>query len=384
MLKKIFALLLCIALTAALFACKKNDPKPSGDKGALTKDNIIIGVVLVGAEDDNGYNFNHMEGIKEMAAALGIKDEQIIVKRNIPETDECRTALIELATAGANIIFADSFGHEDYVLEVANDYPNIQFAHATGYKAAGSELTNVHNYFTKIFEARYLSGIVAGLKAKEIGNPKLGYVGAFPFAEVISGYTAFYLGAKSVYPEVTMDVMFTNSWSDPTLEAQTARALIERGAGVISQHSDTTAPATTAAELGAFQVGYNADMISAAPTASLVSARVKWGVYYTYAVKTLLDGGTLSTDWCQGFTDGAVYLSPLNDAIVAAGTKEAVAAAEEKLRGGLHVFSGDIVVQAFKDAGKADSLTDGAYYDESASQSAPSFEIDLPGITKIQ
>lgn len=272
------------------------------------------------------------------------------------------------------------------MIPLAEENPDIQFCHATGYQASQTENTNDHNYFTKIFEARYLAGIAAGLKAKEINNPKLGYVGAFPFAEVVSGFTAFYLGAKSVYPEVTMEVQYTNSWSDAALEAQVAKALIDNGCGVISQHSDTTAPATTAQNAGAFQVGYNADMIDAAPEASLVSARVDWGVYYTFALNCMMNGEEIPTDWCQGFKDGAVYLSRLNEAIIAPGTQEAIEAAEKKfMEEDFHVFSGPLNGYEF-DSSTGDkvadwSLAEGDFYDESGEASAPSFCWIIDGIT---
>ena len=344
---------------------------------------------MIGEENDNGYNYNHMVGMEEAFEACGLdEDTQLVVKRNVGEDASCTTAIQECIEAGCQIIFCNSFGHEQFMIPLAQEYPEIQFCHATGYQAAGTENTNDHNYFTKIFEARYLAGIAAGMKAKEMGNPKLGYVGAYPFAEVVSGFTAFYLGAKSVYPEVTMEVMYTNSWSSPTLEAQVAQALIDDGCGVISQHSDTTAPATTAEANGAFQVGYNADMISAAPKASLVSARVDWGVYYTFALNCMINGEAIPDDWCQGFADGAVYLSPLNEDIIAEGTAEAIQAAEEKfLNEDFHVFSGPLSGYAFdSNTGEKTedwSLPEGEFYDESGTASAPSFCYIIDGITSI-
>ena len=231
----------------------------------LTAENIKVGFVHVSDPSDMGYTYNHHEGTLTMQSVLGLSDDQIINKFNVPEGAECDTALRELVDAGCNIIFATSFGFEDYVKEVAAEYPEVQFCHATGYQAASSGLSNMHNYFASIYEARYLAGIAAGLKTE---SNKLGYVAAFPFAEVISGYTAFYLGAKSVNPDVTMEIKYTNSWNDPTVEAQVAKALIEKGCDVISQHSDSTAPATTAEDNGVWQVGYNNDMIDAAPKAS--------------------------------------------------------------------------------------------------------------------
>lgn len=399
--KKLLAMLLAASMVLALGACGNdstgggsNSPAPSGSQSGgetagIAAADLKVGLVMIGEENDNGYNYNHMVGMEEAFEACGLDEStQLVVKRNVGEDASCTTAIQECIEAGCQIIFCNSFGHEQFMVPLAQEYPEIQFCHATGYQAAGTENTNDHNYFTKIFEARYLAGIAAGMKAKEIGNPKLGYVGAYPFAEVVSGFTAFYLGAKSVYPEVTMEVMYTNSWSSPTLEAQVAQALIDDGCGVISQHSDTTAPATTAEANGAFQVGYNADMISAAPKASLVSARVDWGVYYTFALNCMINGEAIPDDWCQGFADGAVYLSPLNEDIIAEGTAEAIQAAEKKfVEEDFHVFSGPLNGYAF-DANTGEktedwSLPEGEFYDESGTASAPSFCYIIDGITSI-
>lgn len=336
---------------------------------AVTVENIKVGFVHVSDPSDMGYTYNHDLGTLAMKEALGLSDDQIINKFNVPEGAECDTALRELVDAGCNIIFATSFGFEDYVKEVAAEYPEIQFCHATGYQAAGSGLSNMHNYFASIYEARYLAGIAAGLKTE---TNKLGYVAAFPFAEVISGYTAFYLGAKSVNPDVTMDIMYTNSWNDPTVEAQVAKALIEKGCDVISQHSDSTAPATTAEDNGVWQVGYNNDMIAAAPNASIISARINWGIYVTEAVQAVIDGETIPVDWCKGLADGAVYLSPLNTDIAAEGTQEAIDAATEAIKAGeLHVFAGPLT--GTSPEGEAIEIVEGEYFHEQEEASAPSW-----------
>ncbi|NLF34382.1 MAG: BMP family ABC transporter substrate-binding protein [Clostridiales bacterium] len=393
--KRLLALLLACLMMFTLAACTGDDTPPSEDPedtaavepdDTLTKDTIKIGMVMIGEENDNGYNYNHVVGMEEMQEALGISDEQIIYKTNIPEDSQCETAIRELVEAGCSIIFANSFGHEQYMVLVAEEHPEVEFCHATGYQSAVDEMENTHNYFTKIFEARYLAGIAAGLKAKEVENSKLGYVAAKPFAEVISGYTAFYLGAKSVYPEVTMDVIYTNEWSDAALEAQAAQALIDGGCGVISQHSDTTAPATTAAQNGVFQVGYNADMIPAAPDASLVSARIDWDVYYTYAVQCMLDGTPIPQDWCQGLAEDAVYLSPLNEDIIAEGTAEAIEAAKAELIDGTrHVFAGPFTGTGdnFGETVTID-LKEGVWFEENETASAPSFLYIIEGVNVLQ
>ncbi len=386
--KRILSALLCVTMIASLVVgCgtpAAADTTPAATEGEATEgeatestaatagiavEDIKVGFVHVSDPSDMGYTYNHDEGTKAMQAALGLTDDQIINKFNVPEGAECDTALRELVDAGCNIIFATSFGFEDYVKEVAAEYPEIQFCHATGYQAAGSGLSNMHNYFASIYEARYLAGIAAGLKTE---SNKLGYVAAFPFAEVISGYTAFYLGAKSVNPDVTMEIMYTNSWNDPTVEAQVAKALIEKGCDVISQHSDSTAPATTAEDNGVWQVGYNNDMIDAAPKASLISARINWGIYVTEAVEAVINGETIPADWCKGLADGAVYLSPLNTDIAAEGTQEAIDAATEAIKSGeLHVFAGPLT--GTSPEGDAIEVAEGEYFHEQEEASAPAW-----------
>lgn len=393
--KRILSALLCVTMIAGLMtgcgtpAAADTTPEETAAEGeaaettataGIAAEDIKVGFVHVSDPSDMGYTYNHHEGTLAMQEALGLSDDQIVNKFNVAEGAECDTALRELVDAGCNIIFATSFGFEDYVKEVAAEYPEIQFCHATGYQAASSGLDNMHNYFASIYEARYLAGIAAGLKT---GTNKIGYVAAFPFAEVISGYTAFYLGAKSVNPEVTMDIMYTNSWNDPTVESQVAKALIEKGCDVVSQHSDSTAPATTAEDNGVWQVGYNNDMIEAAPKASLISARINWGIYVTEAVEAMINGETIPTDWCKGLADGAVYLSPLNTDIAAEGTKEAIDAASEAIKAGeLHVFGGPLT--GTSPEGEAIELAEGEYFHEQEEASAPSWCYIVEGCNVIE
>ena len=391
--KRILSALLCVTMIASMVvgcgapaaadttepaATEEATEEVAGEAAAteaIAVEDIKVGFVHVSDPSDMGYTYNHDLGTIAMKEALGLSDDQIINKFNVPEGAECDTALRELVDAGCNIIFATSFGFEDYVKEVAAEYPGIQFCHATGYQAAGSGLSNMHNYFASIYEARYLAGIAAGLKTE---SNKLGYVAAFPFAEVISGYTAFYLGAKSVNPDVTMEIMYTNSWNDPTVEAQVAKALIEKGCDVISQHSDSTAPATTAEDNGVWQVGYNNDMIDAAPNASLISARINWGIYVTEAVQAVINGEAIPVDWCKGLADGAVYLSPLNEAIAAEGTQEAIDAAAEAIKSGeLKVFAGPLA--GTSPSGNPIEVAEGDYFHEQETASAPSWEYIIEG-----
>lgn len=341
--------------------------------GAVDYSQLKIGFVHISDPSDKGYTYNHNLGTEKMVKELGLDaDTQIINKFNIKEDAECGTALRELVDAGCNIIFATSFGFENYVLEVAKEYPDVQFCHATGYQAATSGLSNVHNYFGEIHQARYLSGIAAGLKTS---TNKLGYVAAMATPEVISGYDAFYLGAKSVNPDVTMEVMYTNSWNDPTKEAQVAKALIDDGCDVIGQHCDSTAAASTAEQNGVFHVGYNSDMREAAPKASLTSAIWDWSIYLEYAVTCVAKGEAIDVDWSKGLKDGVCDISPLNESIVADGTKDAIDAAREKLL----TTDWDVFTGPLNDNEGNVAVPDGETFKEPAS--APSFNFILEGIT---
>ena len=332
---------------AAVMAVSMSAPVFAEDEGkGIAKEDLKVGVIYIGDENE-GYTAAHMKGIDEMEEKLGLDDSQIIEKTLIGEDEGCYDAAADLADQGCQIIFANSFGHETYILEAAGEYPEVQFCHATGTQAASSGLSNMHNYFTSIYEARYVSGVVAGLKLNQMIEDgtvkedacKIGYVGAYPYAEVISGYTSFFLGARSVCPSATMEVKYTNSWASFDLEKECADALISDGCVLISQHADTTGAPTACEAAGVPCVGYNIDMTSVAPNTALTSASMDWGVYYTYAVQCMLDGTAIDTDWCKGFAEGADKITALNDKTVAEGTEEKVKEVEDALiDGSLHVF----------------------------------------------
>ncbi len=418
--KKLLSLTLVLLMVFSIAACGStatseapaSEAAASGaasgesmDGGAgIAPEDLKIGVVHILDLSDQGYTYNHDLGAKYMLEQLGLSEEQYIPKFNIPDQDAAatRSAIQELVEAGCQIIFTTSFGYGPTTEEMAREYPDIEFCHATGVGAHFAELDNFHNYFAKIHEARYLAGIAAGMKAQEMGNPQLGYVAAVPYAEVISGYTAFFLGAQSVYPEVVMDVIYLGSWGEAQKEKEIAERLINSGAGVISQHSDSVTPAIAAEEAGVFHVGYNNDMVSAAPNASLLSARINWGIYMTEAVQAVIDGGEIPVDWGTGIVEGvgdggAAYLSPLNTDIAAEGTQEAIdAAAAEILSGDNMVFQGALVDQA----GNPLELYDfegnliftfedeSSVFEESVGFSAPAFSPaegnSLQGITIIE
>ena len=391
--KRILALLLAGVMAIGLAACGGSaDTAPAEETEETTEaaepaeaadgipaSDLKVGLILVG-EASHAYDKNHIEGMQAACEALGLDfDSQVVVKSNILDDSTCTDAIYELIDAGCQVIFADSFGHEQYMVEVAADYPDIQFCHATGYQGATDNLDNTHNYFAKVYQAWYLAGIVAGMKTE---TNQLGFVGALPYAEVISGYTAFYLGAKSVNPDVTMLVNYTNEWANATKEAVNAQALIDQGCDVISQQTDTSAPATTAETNGVFAVGYNDDMIPAAPNAALTSVRINWGVYYTYALNCLLTGEAIAQDWCGDYAEGACYLSEANEAIMPEGAAEAVAAAADGIAdGSVQVFAGPL--HGVDADGNELNLAEGEAFIENENSSSPSFAYIIDGITVL-
>ena len=374
----------------------ETEAKEAAPAGGVAKEDLKVGFVFIGDENE-GYTAAHYKGTMEMKEALGLADDQIIVKWNIPEDETAQDAAMDLADQGCQIVFANSFGHESYVIEAAKEYPEVQFCHATGFQAASSGLSNMHNYFTAIYEARYVSGVVAGMKLNQMIEDgtvakdacKIGYVGAYPYAEVISGYTSFFLGVRSVCPDATMEVKYTNSWASFDLEKEAADALISDGCVLISQHADTTGAPTACEAAGVPCVGYNISMIATAPTQALTSSTNNWGAYVTEAVQHVVDGTEIPVDWCKGFSDGAVLITELNEAAVAPGTKEKVEEVEAKLAAGeLHVFDtstwtveGKTLDSYKKDDGN-EYRSDG-YFHESEFASAPAFDILIDGIKTI-
>ena len=391
--KKIVSLVLVLAMALICTAAFAE---------GIPADQIKVGYIFVGDENE-GYTAAHYEGAKAMMAALGLTDDQVIIKWTIPETEACYDAAVDLAEAGCNIIFAKSFGHETYMMQVAAEYPDIQFCHATGYQAASSGMSNMHNYFDSIYEARYVGGVVAGMKLNEMiangviteDNCTIGYIGAFPYAEVISGFTSFFLGVRSVCPAATMEVKYTNSWASFDLEKEAADALINsQNCVLISQHADTTGAPTACEENGVPIVGYNISMIATAPTTALTSASNNWGSYYTYAVDCVIKGEEIVTDWCQGYAEGAVCITELNEAACAEGTAEKVAEVEAAIKDGtLHVFDTstftvggetleDLIANNPDYAKYADYVSDG-YFHESELASAPAFDLIIDGVVAI-
>ena len=354
-------------------------------------------------DENSTYDLNFLNAAKAACEKLGI---EYMTKTNIPEGQEAYEAACELADAGCNFIFADSFGHEDYIIEAAKEYPNVQFSHATGTKAHTEGLDNFHNAFASIYDGRYLAGIVAGMKLNEMiangditeDQAKMGYVGAYTYAEVMSGYTSFFLGARSVCPSATMDVTFTGSWYDETAEKEAANKLIEGGCVLISQHADSMGAPTACETAGVPNVSYNGSTAAACPNTFLVSSRVNWEPYFEYAIKCVADGTPIDTDWCGTLETGSVELSDLGTA-VAEGTAEAVEAAKADLIAGkTHVYDITTFTVDGKtlDSYEADIDTDpdytpdhevvsDGYFHESdvAFRSAPYFNVRIDGINLL-
>ncbi len=412
--KKLLAILLALLLVFTLAGCgNKPAEEEGGEEPAAPSPKI--GVILVGDENE-GYTYAHMEGIKTAAKNLGIKDEDILWKYSIGEDQTCYDSAVDLIENGATMVISNSYGHQSFMQKAAGEYPDVTFVADTGDTAAVSGLANLKNAFTKVYESRYVSGVVAGLKIKQLldegalvadnydadGNVKVGYVGAFPYAEVVSGYTAFYLGIKSVVPNVVMSVEYTNSWFDLTAEATVGDDLMSQGCVIIGQHADSTgAPSQLQKNMQdnkygftAYSVGYNVSMLDVAPDVALTSATNVWEKFYTYAFQCWLNGEDLMTDWTGGYNEGAVEITALGSS-VAPGTEEAVNTAIADIKSGkLHVFDastftigGETPTSILGDVDadftpETECLIDG-YFHESEFRSAPYFSARIDGITEL-
>ena len=404
--KKFLAMLLALVMALSLVACgeKKDDTQGNGD-GDSTAAKVKVGFITL-HDENSTYDKNFIDAAKEACANLGlVENEDYFIKTNVGETEQCAEVAADLVDAGCNIIFADSFGHEPYMIEVAKANPEVQFCHSTGTRAHTEGLANYHNAFASIYEGRYLAGIAAGMKLNamiEAGDikaeeAKMGYVGAFTYAEVVSGYTSFYLGAKSVCPTVTMDVTFTGSWYDETLEKEGAEKLIQGGCKLISQHADSLGAPTACENAGVPNVSYNGSTQAACPNTYIISSRINWAPYYEYAIKAVMDGTAIDADWIGTLATNSVVLTDLNTTVAAEGTAEAIAAATEKLeKGEIHVFDcstftvkGEALTSYMADVDTDDAYTpdtevvhDG-YFSESEFRSAPYFDLQIDGINLL-
>ena len=407
--KKFLALLLSLSMVLALTACggsKSEDDNAKGDETktdapAETATDFKVGFIML-HDENSTYDLNFINAAKAACEKLGVEYTLIT---NVPEGQECYDKAAELADAGYNIIFADSFGHEDYMIQAAKEFPHVQFCHSTGTKAHTEGLDNYHNTFASIYEGRYLAGIAAGMKLNEMidsgkitaDQAKIGYVGAFTYAEVISGYTSFFLGARSVCPSASMEVTFTGSWYDETAEKEGANKLIADGCVLISQHADSMGAPTACETAGVPNVSYNGSTESVGPNTYIVSSRIDWEPYYEYAITAAMNGDPIDTDWTGTLATGSVVLTDLNANVAAEGTQEAIDTAKAELEAGTRqVFD----VTTFTVDGQqvesyqADVDTDANYtpdtevvengaFQESKFRSAPYFDLRIDGITLL-
>ena len=409
--KKILALILAtlmLASVAVVFgSCGEKD------------DGFKLGVILL-HDEKSTYDKNFLEAVEKAAEALGLEDDQVILKKNVPESNACYDAAADLVDQGCDVIFADSFGHESFMLKAAKEFPEVEFCHATGTMAHTENLDNFHNAFASIYEGRYLAGVAAGLKLKAMMEadstvvPKIGYVGAFTYAEVISGYTSYYLGVKSIVPEVTMEVQFTGSWYDEVEEKNAALALINNGCVLISQHADSMGAPSACEENNVPNVSYNGSTLTSCPNTFIVSSKIDWTPYFKLICEKTMNGEKIPADWTGTIGTGSVALTDVNGNAAAEGTQAKLDAVKAELVAGTRkvfdtsTFTVTVVtegdnkknVNATVDANgvltayMADVDTDKAFtgdtnvisdgcFNESKFRSAPYFDIQIDGITLL-
>ena len=419
--KKFLALILALVMSLSLVACGGGETveEDNADRDAnvvfdnnsdtvdiTTLDPAKIAEMKVGfifLHDENStYDLNFMRAAMNACEEIGV---EYLVHTNIPEGQECYEAAAQLADAGCDIVFADSFGHEDYMIQAAKEFPEVEFCHATGVRAHTENLPNFHNAFASIYEGRYLAGVAAGMKLNEMiaageftaEEAKIGYVGAFTYAEVVSGYTSFFLGARSVCPTATMEVTFTGSWYDETAEKEGANKLIANGCKLISQHADSMGAPTACETAGVPNVSYNGSTISACPNTFIVSSRIEWTPYMQVMIGRLAKGEKINADWTGTIANGAVQLTEINEAVAAEGTVEKIEEVKaELINGTRHVFDTDTFTVEGKKlesyaadindwgdlTGETEVIKDGAFQ-ESLYRSAPAFDLQIDGISLL-
>ncbi len=410
--KKIVALLMALVMVFALCACGQSAEAPAASEAAdaavdaapAAAADFKAGFIFL-HDENSTYDANFINAAKAACANLGLSEDQYIFKTQIAESQACQEAAEELVDAGCTVIFADSFGHESFLLAAAKEFPEVQFCHSTGTMAHTENLANFHNAFASIYEGRYLAGVAAGMKLNEMieageftaEEAKIGYVGAFTYAEVISGYTSFFLGARSVCPTATMEVTFTGSWYDEAAEKEAANKLIANNCKLISQHADSMGAPTACETAGVPNVSYNGSTLDACPNTFIVSSRIDWTPYFTYAMNAVMNGETIDTDWTGTLGTGSVVLTEVNEGAAAAGTVEKIAEVKAALEAGeTHVFD----AATFTVGGEAlssylaDVDTDAAYtpdtevildgyFHESEFRSAPYFDLRIDGISLL-
>ena len=421
--KKFVALLLALTLCIGLCACgaqpeapaatdapaaeapAEETPAATGETEATTgSKDIKVGFIFL-HDENSTYDLNFINAAKAACAEVGLSDDQVMMKTNISESQACYDAAAELVDAGCDLIITDRFGHESVALAAAKEFPEVHFVSCTGVKAHTEGLSNFHNAFASIYEGRYLAGVAAGLKLNEMiengditaEEAKMGYVGAFPYAEVKSGYTSFFHGARSVCPSVTMEVTFTSSWYDEALEKEAANKLINNGCVLISQHADSMGAPTACETAGVPNVSYNGSTVAACPNTFIVSSRIDWTPFFVYAINCVASGEDIGYDWTGTLATGSVVLTDVNEQAAAAGTAEKIAEVMKALEdGSVKVFdtatftvNGETVTTYLADVddlgdyvGETEAISDGVFL-ESFYRSAPYFDLDIDGITNL-
>ncbi len=401
--KTLSVLLTMIFVIGILAGCASSGGAAGGDTASDTAsaDGYKVGFIML-HDENSTYDLNFINAAKAACEQLGV---EAVIRTNIPEGQECYDAAADLVDQGCGIVFADSFGHEDFMIQAAKEFPEVQFCHSTGTKAHTEGLDNYHNAFASIYEGRYLAGVAAGMKLNEMieagtikaEEAKIGYIGAFTYAEVISGYTSFFLGARSICPSATMEVTFTGSWYDETAEKEGATTLINDKCVLISQHADSMGAPTACENAGIPNVSYNGSTVSACPNTFIVSSRIDWTPYYVSAITAAMNGDSIEADYTGTLETESVLLTEINEKAAAAGTAEKIEEVKEQLKAGeIHVFD----TSAFTVDGKnldsymADVDTDAdyapdtevisdGYFHESEYRSAPYFDLRIDGITLL-
>ncbi len=396
---RIIALALSLVVVLSCFAaCSKNQ----------TEDAFKVGFIFL-HDENSTYDKNFIDAFKQACANKGLTADDYTIVTDIAEGTACYDQAADLAES-YDLIFADSFGHEPYMLQAAKEFPDVEFCHATGTQAHTAGVANFHNAFASIYEGRYLAGVAAGMKLVELygdengkvsdENAKIGYVGAWPYAEVISGYTSFYLGVKSIVENVTMEVRYTNSWYDETAEKTTALALIDNGCKLISQHADSMGAPTACEEKNIPNVAYNVSTAEQCPNTFIVASKINWTPYFEYIIDCVMNDKPIDTDWTGTIETGSVEITALGSA-AAKGTQEKLDEVTAKIKdGSLKIFDcstftvdGKALTSYMADVDTDDAFTpdtevvekdgDCTFFNESAKRSAPYFNIIIDGITAI-
>ena len=403
--KKIVAIVLAVLFVCGALAACGGSNSNTANNGAATADqkktDFKAGFIFL-HDENSTYDLNFINAAKQACENLGV---ECILKTNIGETNDCKNTALDLVDQGCGFVFADSFGHEDFMIAAAKECPDVQFSHATGTKAHTENLANFHNAFASIYEGRYLAGVAAGLKLNEMiesgkitaEEAKIGYVGAYTYAEVKSGYTSFFLGARSICPTATMEVQFTGSWYDETAEKEAATTLINDKCVLISQHADSMGAPTACEDAGVPDVSYNGSTVESCPNTFIVSSRIDWTPYLEYAIKAAMNGQSIDADWTGTLATQSVVLTDVNDKAAAKDTQAKIDEVKAKLESGeIHVFDtatftvkGETLTSYMADVdtdaeykGDTEVIADG-YFHESEYRSAPYFDLDIDGITLL-